>query len=100
MRAHLLRKCIALLAAISAVLLLSAAASQARPMGMHVGHVGYGHAHFVGRPFFGRPFFRAGFVGPYYAGVYPSCWHWQPTPFGWRRVWACGYPYYPYGWPY
>jgi hypothetical protein len=25
-----------------------------------------------------------------YAG---SCWSWQPTPWGWQRVWVCGYDY-------
>jgi hypothetical protein len=22
-----------------------------------------------------------------------SCWSWEPTPWGWQRVWACGYDY-------
>jgi hypothetical protein len=22
-----------------------------------------------------------------------SCWTWQPTPWGWQRVWACDYDY-------
>ena len=22
-----------------------------------------------------------------------SCWSWQPTAWGWQRVWACGYDY-------
>jgi hypothetical protein len=22
-----------------------------------------------------------------------SCWSWQPTPWGWQRVWACDYDY-------
>jgi len=34
------------------------------------------------------PSFVAG-VGLYGA----SCWSWQPTPWGWQRVWACGYDY-------
>jgi hypothetical protein len=64
-----------------------------------------GPAHFGGRVgFAGRPaFYRGGyfprhrvFVRPYprfYGGYYGSCWRWRPTPFGWRRVWVCGYPY-------
>jgi hypothetical protein len=23
-----------------------------------------------------------------------SCWRWRPTPWGWSRVWVCGYDYY------
>ena len=33
---------------------------------------------------------------PFVAGVGlygSSCWSWQPTPWGWQRVWACGYDY-------
>jgi hypothetical protein len=27
-------------------------------------------------------------------GIYgASCWTWQPTSWGWQRVWACGYDY-------
>jgi hypothetical protein len=26
-----------------------------------------------------------------------SCWSWQPTPWGWQRVWACDYDYGDYG---
>jgi hypothetical protein len=26
-----------------------------------------------------------------------SCWSWQPTPWGWQRVWACDYDYGYYG---
>ena len=26
-----------------------------------------------------------------------SCWTWQPTPWGWQRVWACDYDYGYYG---
>lgn len=33
-----------------------------------------------------------------YGGFYGSCWRWRPTPFGWRRVYVCGYPY-AYRWP-
>ena len=42
------------------------------------------------RVFVGRRFIRPVFVG---AGIYgASCWRWRWTPFGWRRVWVCGYP--------
>jgi hypothetical protein len=33
---------------------------------------------------------------PFIAGVglyADSCWRWRLTPFGWRRVWVCGYDY-------
>ena len=38
-------------------------------------------------------------AAPFVAGVGlygASCWSWQPTPWGWQRVWACGdgYGYY------
>ena len=26
-----------------------------------------------------------------------SCWSWQPTPWGWQRVWVCDYDYGYYG---
>jgi hypothetical protein len=26
-----------------------------------------------------------------------SCWRLRLTPFGWQRVWVCGYPNYGYG---
>ena len=35
-------------------------------------------------------------AAPFVAGVGlygGSCWTWQPTPWGWQRVWACGYDY-------
>ena len=36
-------------------------------------------------------FAAAPFVG---VGLYGgSCWSWQPTAWGWQRVWACGYDY-------
>ena len=38
--------------------------------------------------FAAAPSFVAG-VGLYGA----SCWSWQPTPWGWQRVWACDYDY-------
>ena len=80
----------------------------------------FGAAGFVGRPFIGprhfafRPGFAPGFafrnrvffrnrfflrnrfafaavpfgVGLGFYGA--SCWSWQPTPWGWQRVWVCG----------
>src|SRR5262249_54223245 len=33
-------------------------------------------------------------AAPFGAGVGlygGSCWSWQPTPWGWQRVWGCGY---------
>ena len=35
-------------------------------------------------------------AAPFVAGVGldgDTCWSWQPTPWGWQRVWACGYDY-------
>ena len=35
-------------------------------------------------------------AAPFVAGVGlygGSCWSWQPTAWGWQRVWACGYDY-------
>jgi len=35
-------------------------------------------------------------AAPFVAGVGlygASCWSWQPTPWGWQRVWACDYDY-------
>ena len=35
-------------------------------------------------------------AAPFVAGVGlygDTCWTWQPTPWGWQRVWACGYDY-------
>jgi hypothetical protein len=56
------------------------------------GHWG-GHSHFA---FHGHRFHRHGrfFVG--YAAYDYGCWRLRPTPWGWRRVWVCGYPYYGY----
>jgi hypothetical protein len=72
----------------------------------HVGGFGGFRSGFVGRPaFVGRSaFVHHGFfphrrfapffgVGALYAAGYSSCWTWVPTAYGWRRVWACDYPY-------
>ena len=35
-------------------------------------------------------------AAPFVAGVGlygDTCWSWQPTPWGWQRVWACDYDY-------
>ena len=61
------------------------------------GHWGGGHwgggGHFA---FHGARFHHRGrfFVG--FAGYDTGCWRLRPTPWGWRRVWVCGYPYYAY----
>lgn len=107
----MLRK-LAIAAATSAALALSLAptGASARGFGGHVGmghvgvgHVGVGHVGGFGRvgawrhPGFGRfgfhRFHRFGFRrGPFFAGVYGTCWRLVPGPFGWHRVWVCG-PY-------
>lgn len=66
------------------------------------GHMGGGHrsgGHWSGHShiaFHGARFRHHGrfFVG--YAGYDTGCWRLRPTPWGWRRVWVCGYPYYNY----
>lgn len=58
-------------------------------------------AFFVRRPFFHRRFFGPAFVGAtlvgagfgYGYGYGDSCWIPRWTPFGWRYVYVCGYPY-------
>jgi len=67
-----------------------------------VGHVGAGHIggarfgiHRFGVHRFGRfgfhRFHRFGVRrGPFFVGVYPTCWRWVPGPFGWHRAWVCG----------
>lgn len=40
------------------------------------------------RPYWRRPFIGAGVIG---GGYYGSCWRWRLTPWGWRRVFVCGY---------
>jgi hypothetical protein len=43
--------------------------------------------------FHNRRFFAFA-AAPFVAGVGlygASCWSWQPTPWGWQRVWVCGY---------
>jgi hypothetical protein len=45
--------------------------------------------------FHNRRFFAFA-AAPFVAGVGlygGSCWSWQPTPWGWQRVWSCGYDY-------
>src|SRR5262245_32147930 len=45
--------------------------------------------------FHNRRFFAFA-AAPFVAGVGlygGSCWSWQPTPWGWQRVWACDYDY-------
>jgi hypothetical protein len=45
--------------------------------------------------FHNRRFFAFA-AAPFVAGVGlygDACWSWQPTPWGWQRVWACGYDY-------
>jgi len=45
--------------------------------------------------FHNRRFFAFA-AAPFVAGVGfygASCWSWQPTPWGWQRVWVCGYDY-------
>src|SRR5262249_4981438 len=107
MEEKMLRKLV-IAAATSAAFALAVAPSgaSARAVGGHVvgGHVGMGHvsAGHVGRVGgWGRPgfhrfgfhrFHRFGFRrGPFFAGVYGTCWRWVPGPFGWHRVWVCGY---------
>ena len=82
---------------------------------MAAGSVWAARPSFVGRPFIGRPFVgrrvffgrpfrrRVFFGGPFYGagfygGYYGSCWRWRFTPWGWRRIWVCGYG--GYGYPY
>lgn len=57
-----------------------------------VGNPAFRHGHFRFRHH--RAFFP--FVAPFVgaAVVADTCWRWTPTPYGWRRVWVCGYPYY------
>jgi hypothetical protein len=45
--------------------------------------------------FHNRRFFAFA-AAPFVSGVGlygGSCWSWQPTPWGWQRVWACDYDY-------
>jgi hypothetical protein len=65
-----------------------------------------GPRHFAFRHGFGPRFHRFhrhrfGFAAvPFVvgAGFYgASCWRWRPTPWGWQRVWVCGYDYGYYG---
>jgi hypothetical protein len=67
------------------------------------GHISGGHisgGHISGRHFGG---YRSGFgYRPYYysGGYGYSCWRWQETLLGPRRVWVCGDSYSYYGYPY
>ena len=116
----MLRKTIMALATSAALALAVApSAASARGVGGHVGmghagmgHVGVGHVGGWGRvggvgrwghPGFGRfgfhRFHRFGFRrGPFFVGGpwVGSCWRLVPGPFGWHRVWICGYR--PYAW--
>jgi hypothetical protein len=113
----MLRKTIMVLATSAALALAFApTGAAARGVGGHVGmghagmgHVAVGHVGGWGRvgawrhPGFGRfgfhRFHRFGFRrGPFFAGVYGSCWRWVPGPYGWHRAWVCGYR--PYAWHY
>jgi hypothetical protein len=115
----MLRK-LSLVTAFTAILALTASESIAAPHGGRVGGFGVRHAGVgwgvrhagvgwgvrragvgwgvrrfgvVHRPFFRRRFFVGAAAWPWYGYGY-SCWRWRPTVFGWRRVWACGWPYY------
>lgn len=50
-----------------------------------------GHNHFAFHRFHRNRRFFVGFAGYDY-----GCWRLRPTPWGWRRVWVCGYPFYGY----
>ncbi len=53
----------------------------------------FGHRHFFAGPLFLGAYAATGWYGG-------SCWSWEPTPFGWRRVYVCDSYYgYPYGYP-
>jgi hypothetical protein len=84
---------------VAAILLLALASTAAPARHVHMSGSGWSghHAHFA-------TFHHARFRhhGPFFAG-YASyaaydygCWRWRPTPWGWHRVWVCGYPYYDY----
>ena len=60
-----------------------------RQAGFQRPFIGYPRRHLLVRPFIRT----AGFYGS-------TCWRWQLTYVGWQRVWACGYPYGAYSYPY
>src|SRR6266566_3865969 len=78
-----------------------------RGAGLRSGFVG--SRRFAFRPGFAPRFARFNRLGhrrfafaaaPFAVGVGlygGSCWTWQPTPWGWQRVWACDYDYGYYG---
>jgi hypothetical protein len=75
-----------------------------RSAGLRSGFVG--SRSFAFRPGFAPRFARFNRFGhrrfafaavPFAVGVGGSCWSWQPTPWGWQRVWACDYDYGYYG---
>ena len=60
-------------------------------MGMRGGFVG-ARSHVAFRPaFHHRRFFVAAPIVVGVGAYGASCWHWRPTPWGWRRVWDCDY---------
>ena len=92
--------------AFTLLLVLTSSVAFARGGGHMGGHMGGGHwgghafhggvhrfAAFHGARFHHRGRFFAGYG---YASYDYGCWRVVPTAWGWRRVWACGYPYYGY----
>jgi hypothetical protein len=53
-----------------------------------------GHRNFAFHRFRHHNRFFVGFGYGAYAYDDYGCWRWRPTPWGWSRVWVCGYPYY------
>ena len=53
-----------------------------------------GHRNFAFHRFRHHNRFFVGFGYGAYAYNDYGCWRWRPTPWGWSRVWVCGYPYY------
>ena|ERR1700680_3330643 len=65
------------------------------------GHISGGHFGGYRGSYYGG--YRSGFgYRPYYysGGYGYSCWRWQETLLGPRRVWVCGDSYSYYGYPY
>ncbi len=71
-----MRKTMIALAAVAfSYAMLPTTSADARPRGGFVG----ARSHVAFKPaFHHRRFFGA------------TCWRWQPTPWGWQRVWVCG----------